>query len=503
MALNNGISQAGKLVGESLVETIHGGDGDDLLVRRSNVVIHAGTGDDVVSVFDHCTVDGGAGSDRLEIGGSAAVLTYGGLGADLIFATGTVYTDDGDASTPAEGGDRVVVSDRALIPWTETVCHVQDFQPGEGGDVLSLARLLPSLEALDGLAAFNGINLLLDRARLALDGARVVQSGPGMLGGDSWLRLLEADGAVQVQLDTTSGRGIYRTVAVLHGVSLAQLAPANFEPPIDFGGAAAAGGAGSDRIEITSGLVGANRITTGAGADVVVLESWLWPDARATVVTDFKAGSGGDLIDLKALFPNSHDDPFAAGLLRLTATAGDTRVELDADGGANGANFQTMLVLKGVAPGSLTGDNFVQPVQPVLADNPHMPRAQASKTLVLAEDAEPVALGLGVPTDPDGGTPAIRLWGLPSQGQVLLDGQPLSWWSNRSLTAAELTRLEFLADPDASGPLGSFTYLVTDDEGSTIQRSVHFEATPVDDAPLLVAQPSSGKALSAADLFIF
>lgn len=663
--------------------TVDGGSGNDTLQAGWHSLLQGGSGADVITAYGSTTVDGGTGDDRLFMLFADGVA-YGGLGRDVIVGNGKVYTDDADAATPVQGGDRVVVTADALTTLGATFCDVQDFKPGAGGDVLSLAQLLPSLE----LSGYDGLNPLLDRIQFSKDGTRVVQSSNGTLGGHSWLRLQEADGGVQVQLNLAFGSDSYVTVALLRGVSLAQLSPLNFDPPFSFTGGASPGrtgsvsdaadwvylldgndsvqagggndivhttrgndridggagddqlyggvgddtilggdgadqlyggsgldslqggtgndslggdgsdtlrgeagnddlqlygdpnggsspyvalldggagadhlalfldaghstmlggtgndtlvagfgtagtglyadggegndsisvlgnlgamllggagndtieasgfglvidaGAGNDRISVATSLGlwtgGANRVTTGAGADVLALSPFLDTSTPALLVTDFKAGAGGDRLDLAALsrLPGmwGSTDPFAAGVLRLTASGKDTCVELDADGALNTVHFQPLAVLQGVRPESLTADNFVQAVVPLSSGNAALPRAQADKTLVMAEDSAPVALKLSAPVDPDGGTVAITVGSMVAQGQVLLDGREV--FPGHALTAAELTRLQFKPYANANGSLGSFSYQVTDDEGSVITRSVSFKATPVDDAP--------------------
>ena len=113
-----------------------------------------------------------------------------------------------------------------------------------------------------------------------------------------------------------------------------------------------------------------------------------------------------------------------------------------------------------------------------------------------------VALGLSAPVDPDGGAVSITVYSTPYHGEVLLDGHAVH---AGSLTAGELTRLQFQPAADAHGP-DTFVYLVTDDEGSTVARSVSFSATAADHTTLL--QPlgtlpgPSGAGLPTADLFV-
>jgi hypothetical protein len=113
--------------------------------------------------------------------------------------------------------------------------YVGDFRPGPDGDVVSLRRLYAELAP----AGCDGRHPFLDRRRLARDGARVVQVGTGVLGGHSWLRLRESGPDLVVEADTGARPAgtLYRPVLVLRGVSLAQIVPQNFDPPLRLGGA--------------------------------------------------------------------------------------------------------------------------------------------------------------------------------------------------------------------------------------------------------------------------
>jgi hypothetical protein len=111
---------------------------------------------------------------------------------------------------------------------------VRGFKPGPGGDVISLRQLYAELAP----AGCDGRHPFIDRCRLARDGVRAVQVGAGVLGGNSWLRLRQSAADLVVEADTGAGplQAVYRPVLVLQGVSLAQIVPQNFDPPLRLGG---------------------------------------------------------------------------------------------------------------------------------------------------------------------------------------------------------------------------------------------------------------------------
>jgi Ca2+-binding RTX toxin-like protein len=157
-----------------------------------------------------------------------------------------------------------------------------------------------------------------------------------------------------------------------------------------FGNDKLVGGDGNDRIEIVSGYqVTAVTVDGGAGDDVIVLLSTLAghtitavgglgsdtyrfaPSATQPVlnIADFRAGMGGDLLDVASLFepgsPALLGNPFAGNkYLRLTQNGSDTLLQVDGDGTSGPNAFRTVAVLKGVSLAALTAANFTQAMSP-------------------------------------------------------------------------------------------------------------------------------------------
>lgn len=108
------------------------------------------------------------------------------------------------------------------------------------------------------------------------------------------------------------------------------------------------GSAGDDLI---SGGFGADTLTGNGGNDVFVYSSYR--DLGDTI-TDF--APGGDRIDLRGLLTSlgwAGNNPVAEGWLRFVGARSGTAVEIDSDGPAGPAAFRSLLVLNGVAAGSL------------------------------------------------------------------------------------------------------------------------------------------------------
>ncbi|WP_298232626.1 type I secretion C-terminal target domain-containing protein [uncultured Azohydromonas sp.] len=426
---------ASGLHGEEGNDSIDGGDGDDHLVGGSgNDTLLGGAGNDVLDanstpgrgdLTDHDSVSGGDGADNL-YGGNGNDTLLGGVGNDHLNFSGAW---DVSFAALVDGGD-----DNDTI----NLSHAgrSTVLGGAGDDVISLT--------------YGSTGLMVD----------------GGDGDDSiWAASWEHDTATLIG-------GLGNDTIVAAGDALA----------ID-------AGAGNDLIDLAYSHNASGRITTGAGADVITLspQSVRYGHA-APLILDFTPGAGGDRFDLAPLLSSlglsSSSDPFASGHLRLTASGTHTLIEADADGSANGASFLALATLQKVAPSALTAANFVQALTPKVSANASAPTAQNDKTVVLLEDASSTALGLSKPTDPDGGTPVIRVEALPYYGTVKLSNG-VSVAVDQVLTATQLTGLRFTPWADANGDLGTFRYTVADNDGSVIARLVQFQATPVNDAPTL------------------
>jgi Ca2+-binding RTX toxin-like protein len=116
-------------------------------------------------------------------------------------------------------------------------------------------------------------------------------------------------------------------------------------------------------------------VTLGEGQDLVRLGVALGDVLRSKigfapiVISDFAAGSGGDIVNLGDLLngflasPNAvPGNPFASGHLRLVADGTDTIVRVDADGngpGTGDVHARDILRLVNVSANQLTAENFV------------------------------------------------------------------------------------------------------------------------------------------------
>ncbi|SDX47681.1 type I secretion C-terminal target domain (VC_A0849 subclass) [Pseudomonas kuykendallii] len=121
----------------------------------------------------------------------------------------------------------------------------------------------------------------------------------------------------------------------------------------------------------------------------------------------------------------------------------------------------------------------------------------SSNTLTVAEGSVGTPLGLQAPADVDGDALSITVTGLPTLGSVTLaDGTAVT--NGQTLTSAELQGLKYNgpADYTSGQAVGNFTYSVNDGT-ATVTGSVTLGATPVNDNPDAVDDPS-GAAYSVA-----
>lgn len=103
------------------------------------------------------------------------------------------------------------------------------------------------------------------------------------------------------------------------------------------------GGNGDDRIV---GGTGVDTLTGGSGSDQFAYGPGDLGSGVDTI-TDFTSGAGGDAVDIAALLVGF--DPgtsILADFVRVTSSAGNSTLQVDADGGAN--NFQDLVVFQGV-----------------------------------------------------------------------------------------------------------------------------------------------------------
>jgi Ca2+-binding RTX toxin-like protein len=110
-------------------------------------------------------------------------------------------------------------------------------------------------------------------------------------------------------------------------------------------------------------------LTGGGGVDQFVFNSL--SDGIDTI-TDFRVtGSAQDQIVLSAtMFTNfTGDDAFdliGSGFLRAQVSCGETSIQVDLDGSANGANFQTLAIVNGSFTNGILADHLIVVQDPIV-----------------------------------------------------------------------------------------------------------------------------------------
>ncbi|WP_445322692.1 hypothetical protein [Pseudoduganella rhizocola] len=124
------------------------------------------------------------------------------------------------------------------------------------------------------------------------------------------------------------------------------------------------GGTGDDILDIALEMGVTGTLTGGAGSDLFTIRG-AW-SSGSYIITDFKAGEGGDRLDLLPMLESNgynsggaNTNPFASGVLSLVQKGADVQVVVDPDGSAFSYFTPAILVtLKNVQRSQLTADNL-------------------------------------------------------------------------------------------------------------------------------------------------
>jgi hypothetical protein len=116
----------------------------------------------------------------------------------------------------------------------------------------------------------------------------------------------------------------------------------------------------------------------------------------------------------------------------------------------------------------------------------HAPVVQENKAVTVGLGSQS-ALGITAPTDIDGDAMTIRISSLPMKGAVFLNGRAVT--RGQTLTSAQLASLSFQAPAVSTGPMGAFSYYVSDGKGGYAIQSISLNVIqsappPVNQAPV-------------------
>ncbi len=185
------------------------------------------------------------------------------------------------------------------------------------------------------------------------------------------------------------------------------------------------GGTGADTIQLFS-ATGAFTMTLGTGKDFVWLQAaaGLNLGTRTITITDFQAGADGDTLGFGVLLNatltnyNAGSNPFASGHARLLQVGADTRLQIDADGGAN--SFVDFAILQGVTSTQLVTANLgFDPAGPAINIITGTPGPDVLNGTAGADDI----FGLGASDIIDGGAGSDSLRGGAGDDSYILEGQ--------------------------------------------------------------------------------
>jgi Ca2+-binding RTX toxin-like protein len=232
-------------------DTLLGGDGDDTLRDAAgNDSIHGGAGNDLIDIvrvetawgdrFERITLAGGSGNDTVSVDvtdGTWYLTKYRvDLAVDLGAGNDCLFIAKGFVSGTAvlgEGRDQVELGADYVLGFAYQPIVIADFQAGDGGDVLQLARMMQRTNWDEASNPFAGGFL------------RLFQQGPDTL--------------VSIDSDGAAGIGSWATMFRLLNIDAASLTAANF------------GGWAPDRsalVAVTApGTAGDDLLTGGPAAD--------------------------------------------------------------------------------------------------------------------------------------------------------------------------------------------------------------------------------------------
>ena len=351
-----------------------GGAGNDAfsVFWLSDPTITTGTGSDTIQLLSgndghRVTVTdftAGSGGDVLDINSILSLLS-GWDGSTNPFAAGFLRLVQNGANTDLQRdsngatGGTVWTTIVTLQNVSASSLTVANFAPGYPPDgSLPLGQIITGTSGTDNLTGTPG-----DDTINALGGADFVNAGAGndvVHGGDGNDHI-------------TGGLGSNTLYGENDNDSFSNLGWINQNDIAD-------GGAGNDAFSVF--WLSDPTITTGTGSDTIQLLSG--NDGHRVTVTDFTAGSGGDVLDINSILSllsgwDGSTNPFAAGFLRLVQNGANTDLQRDSNGATGGTVWTTIVTLQNVSASSLTVANFAPgyspdgtlPTPPVATINDH------------------------------------------------------------------------------------------------------------------------------------
>lgn len=285
--------------------------------------------------------------------------------------TDTVVTFDSDGAGTYSSGSQLLVL-RNVQATQLTATNFDGYSP-DGSAVPGVissgtnnADTIVGGEGADTIHGLAGADIIVgDAGNDLLDGGAGDDNIDGGLGSDHILGGAGNDVLTDFQggSDTIDGGDGNDTIA---------LARLNYNGPeqVTIGG-----GAGDDTVRIKSTSAGTVSIDLGEGADTLFLEQIAYPMTTVNVVlgggadrvvltgdspdnltiADFKAGVGGDVIDISALVSSVAP---GVGNVRLVQAAENVLVQVDADGSSGSQAFVTRALLQNTQAAQINMGNL-------------------------------------------------------------------------------------------------------------------------------------------------
>ena len=385
--LASNVNSGGDAAGDSLsgFENIVGSAFDDTLTGdNGNNLLTGGQGDDVI--------DGGLGVDTVSFADASTDGVYVDLTNNFAFGTDTGFdTLNGVEHVVGTNFNDVILGDSAA----------NKFEGGDGNDYLTGAGGNDTLiggggrdvlqggagaDSLDGGGLRDGVDYSDSNAAVTVD---LSKAGPqvsgGFASGDSLVSIEDITGSAfndkltgtdiknymegGAGADVIDGAGgfdyaLYNSSAAGVTVNLATT-----------GAQVSAGDAAGDVLKNIEGLDGSDfgdrligdananglygegghdTLTGGAGSDIFGFNTIAANEASNDdydLITDFEVGVGKDTLHIGNIIEGFSGSSDINDFLRIVLDGGQTKLQMDVDGEANGTNFVTLAVMSGVSSG--------------------------------------------------------------------------------------------------------------------------------------------------------
>jgi Ca2+-binding RTX toxin-like protein len=331
-----------------VIENAIGGTGGDALYGNdANNSLRGGPGNDAI--------DGRAGFDTAVFSGLRSAYTLTNLGGDSVRVSGPDGTDTLSNIEQLRFDDQTIpwllFSDlTAGLTLSGNTASITTSNLGGSAGVSTTALYLSTdstVTTADTVLTTFGVPAIGSLSSASVTAALAF---PGNLTPGTYFLGAIADINGQVTEENESNN-LWNVVAVILGNSSANTLNGSSANDTMFSLG------GSDRL---NGAAGADMLTGGTGADIFVFDATALANAAAGVfdrVTDYNQSGGsfsaaeGDQIDLSgilsAAYNHGNGQPVSS-LVRIVVSGPGTKLQVDTDGAANGANWVTIAQLDGL-----------------------------------------------------------------------------------------------------------------------------------------------------------